>query len=189
MMSPSWNDVASADLRQRLRAAGAGVQGSAEDDQAILAAGKKAGYEMEDADDLPAIIPFEPTHSKHQVKITDREGFPVTLDLVLTWGAIDEASWYRRQIAKTEVEMLEEDDKALAFEYAAKLRDFKRDLLQLFVPDLPQGLLARLDPAQHDLVWVAIRRMELDGQAVVINAQKKMLAPYYIKKVNPDDGL
>lgn len=133
-------------------------------------------------DGLPAIIPIRPTHGDHEIRITDTTGHEERLDVVLRWGNDDEAAWYSAQIERLQMALDVCEDIADMKELTAKIREYKRDRIRLSVPDMPRDLLTRLEPQQVGVLLTAIRRIELDGMQVVVDAQKKMLEPYAEKR-------
>lgn len=147
-------------------------------DGTVQAVREQAAAEVGEGSSLPKIITFGPTHAEHCITVVDLDGHPVHLYPKLRWGIADESEWYGIQIRQLKAEMLVVEDKGIMQDYASRIRDYRRDRLQLYFPDLPPNLLSRLDPTQYEHIWTILQRLESDGRRAVVDEQKKRLAAY-----------
>lgn len=147
-------------------------------ERAIARAQAEAGRAAQQT--LPSIIPIEPAISAYTLVVQTMDGEEYRLHPKLRWGTLTEAIWYDQQIDKRAEEIDAETD----VERVRALRDdihrLEHAKLALSIPNLPDGFLLRLDQVQVAHINAVIRRMTLDGQKVVNDLQKKILAPYMV---------
>ncbi len=168
-----WLDAVIAAGMPVVDAAGVLHDGTSEAERDAAQARVEAGHTA-----LQVIISIHPIHAEHEIKVTCADGSEETLAVILRWGKEDDAEWYTSQIKRLQIDLSVCEDMGDMKDMTAKIREYKRDYLRLYIPDLPSNLLTRLEPNQYEIIRTVIRRIELDGDAAAWEAQKKMLEPY-----------
>lgn len=160
----SQSDIMGARFREGIRRAGGLVVGDPEEDQAIL---ERAGVHLDAKrqDDRPGYIEIDAADGERVIVITQRDGTRVELHPLLTYGNQKKMPFYQRQLEQLQTELDACDDEARYMEILVRASALEEKLLQLAIPDLPAGLLDRLETGVLNRIREAGERMRQQGKS------------------------